>query len=154
MKTTIDTILARVLVALMGLMVVDVLWQVASRFLLKAPSSFTEELARYLLIWIGLLGAAYASGQKNHLSINLLSEKLKPQGRLRLEQVQCIIIILFALAALVIGGSRLVYVTYILQQSSPALQLPLAAVYLVLPLSGLLVMYYKILELRAPKTTP
>ena len=55
-KNTIDKILEWTLVVSMSLLVVDVLWQVFSRFILQNPSSFTEELARFLLIWVGLLG--------------------------------------------------------------------------------------------------
>ena len=52
-RNTIDKILANALVVLMAVMTLNVLWQVISRFLLGSPSSFTDELARYLLIWIG-----------------------------------------------------------------------------------------------------
>jgi len=57
------------------------------------------------------------------------------------------LIMLFALLVLVIGGSRLVYITFILGQKSPALQVPLAWVYMVLPISGLLIIFYKFNDL-------
>ena len=50
--------LEKILATLMGLLVIDVIWQVSTRFILNNPSSFTDELARFLLIWLGLLGAA------------------------------------------------------------------------------------------------
>jgi hypothetical protein len=56
----LDAVLSRVLILLMFLLVVSVLWQVISRYVFSSPSSWTEELARFLLIWISLLGAAYA----------------------------------------------------------------------------------------------
>ena len=49
--------------------------------------------------------------------------------------------------AMVVGGLRLVYITYLLDQYSPALGLPLALVYLVIPISGLLIIYYKITDM-------
>ena len=58
-----------------------------------------------------------------------------------------IAIILFCLFAMVVGGLRLVYITYVLDQFSPALGLPLALVYLVIPVSGLLIIYYKISDI-------
>ena len=61
--------LEKILATLMGLLVVDVIWQVATRFILNNPSSFTDELARFLLIWLGLLGAALVSGHRMHLAI-------------------------------------------------------------------------------------
>ena len=58
MRKALDIILERILIMLMVLMVFDVVWQVASRYLIGIPSTFTDELAGFLLIWLGLLGAA------------------------------------------------------------------------------------------------
>lgn len=76
-RKKIDVVLKWTLIALMAFSVLNVLWQVFTRFVLHHPASYTEELARYLLIWIGLLGAAYAAGNKLHLAIDLFSAKLK-----------------------------------------------------------------------------
>ena len=61
MRRMIDKGLEGLLVFLMAFLVVDVLWQVVSRYVLVSPSSVTDELAGYLLIWVGLLGAAYVA---------------------------------------------------------------------------------------------
>lgn len=143
LRKTIDKILANALVVIMAVMVLNVLWQVFSRFLLGSPSSFTDELARYLLIWIGILGAAYVSGQNLHVAIDVLPKRFSEKTQKRLRLVVDWLVILFSLGALVIGGSRLVYITYVLDQHSPALQVPLALVYLVIPISGVLIVYYK-----------
>ncbi|HLW08612.1 MAG TPA: TRAP transporter small permease subunit, partial [Marinilabiliaceae bacterium] len=58
-RQRIDKILEFFLVVLMGTLVINVVWQVLSRFVFKNPSSFTDELATFLLIWVGLAGAAY-----------------------------------------------------------------------------------------------
>jgi len=136
-----------VLVILMGIMTLDVLWGVFTRYVMGAQASWSEELARFLLIWIGILGAAYAAGKNMHLAIDLYPQSLSPDKRKRLYIVINSLIILFALAVLVIGGSRLVYVTSTLGQVSAALQLPLSVVYTVLPLSGLLVIYFKLSDI-------
>ena len=118
------------------------LWQVFTRFVLRDPSTFTEELARYLLIWVGLLGAAYAAGQRKHLAVDLLPTRLAGRARRRLLRFIEACVLVFALAVLVVGGGRLVWVTLYLQQTSAALQVPLGYVYLALPLSGLLIAFY------------
>ena len=142
-KERVDYVLAWALVVLMGASVVNVLWQVATRFVLGDPSAFTDELARYLLIWIGLLGGAYASGKQLHLAIDLLPLRLsgRPAGSV-LTIVIKLVVFLFALFVLVLGGGRLVYIVLVLGQTSAALGVPLAYVYTVLPLSGLVIMYY------------
>jgi TRAP-type C4-dicarboxylate transport system permease small subunit len=142
-KEYVDYVLAWALVVLMGGSVVNVLWQVATRFVLGDPSAFTDELARYLLIWIGLLGGAYAVGKQLHLAIDLLPMRLagRPGGSVLTIVIKSVVF-LFALFVLVLGGGRLVYIVTVLGQTSAALGVPLGVVYLVLPLSGLLIMYY------------
>lgn len=139
--------LERFLILIMAIMVVNVLWQVFTRFVMGTPSSFTDELARYLMIWIGILGAAYVAGKNQHVAIDALPSRLNVKSRARLSTMVAFLVMLFALLAFVIGGSRLVYISYLLGQQSPALQIPLAYVYLVLPLSGILIIYYKISDL-------
>ncbi|MGB3618789.1 MAG: TRAP transporter small permease, partial [Catalinimonas sp.] len=127
--------------------VINVLWQVASRDLVGRPSAFTDELARYLLVWLGLLGAAYATGQRLHLAIDLVPRSAGPVGQRRLNLIINTVVILFALTVMVIGGVNLVYITLYLEQNSPALNVPLGYVYAALPLSGLLILFYSVYNL-------
>uniref|UniRef100_UPI003217ABB4 TRAP transporter small permease n=1 Tax=uncultured Draconibacterium sp. TaxID=1573823 RepID=UPI003217ABB4 len=143
-RQKIDKALEIVLVAIMSLLVIDVLWQVFSRYILSAPSSFTDELAGFLLIWVGLLGAAYVAGKNEHLAIDLMLQKLKGAKKRRLQIVINAIVGLFALGVMVIGGSWLVYTRFYLGVKSAALVLPLGYVYLVVPISGILIIYYAI----------
>ena len=92
----IDFILSWFLIGLMVLIVFDVSWQVFTRFVMRDPSSFTEELATFLLIWIGLLGSAYALRQKAHLGIDVLTIKMSPELRFIWEFVIYTVVIVFA----------------------------------------------------------
>lgn len=145
-KHRVNKILEWFLIVLMAVNVLNVLWQVFTRFILKNPSSFTEELARYLLIWVGLLGASYTAGQKMHLAIDVILKSLEGRARALAELCIQFFIFLFALFVMVIGGFRLVLITLKLNQISAALQIQLGYVYLVLPLSGLLIMFYAFLS--------
>lgn len=151
LRDRVDQVLGLFVGAIMGAMVLNVLWQVFTRFVLRDPSSFTDELARYMLIWLGLFGAAYAAGRSMHLSVDLLMVKSGPKGRAILDKFVRICTGLFALSVMVVGGVRLVYITYILNQTSASLQIPLAWVYVAVPTSGLLILYYSIV---GPKTEP
>ncbi|MCK3684154.1 TRAP transporter small permease [Maribellus sp. YY47] len=144
MRQKIDKIIEIVLVALMSILVIDVLWQVFSRYVLSEPSSFTDELAGFLLIWVGLLGAAYVAGKNEHLAIDLMLQKMKGVKQRRLQIIINSIVGLFALFVMVIGGAWLVYTRFYLGVNSAALALPLGYVYLVVPVSGLLIIYYSI----------
>ena len=151
MRNTIDRLLGGALVTIMTVMVLNVLWQVFTRFVMGSPSSFTDELARYLMIWIGILGAAYVSGQHGHVAIAVIPQRFSRQTQRKLSILVKGMVILFAVSVMIIGGSRLVYLTFVLEQLSPALQLPLGLVYLVIPISGLLIVYYKINDILNSK---
>lgn len=147
MKDRIDKILEPALILLLAVMLLSVLWQVFSRYLLNEASSFTEELARYILIWIGTLGAAYAAGSKLHLAITLLPSNLSIENQRKLQVILNFLVIVFATTVFCIGGARLVYITNILGQKSPALGVPLFYVYAIIPVSGLLIITYKMSEI-------
>ena len=140
----ISKILGVILIILMALMVLDVTWQVFTRFILKNPSPFTEELAGFLLIWIGLLGASYAFYTKAHLGIDVLTYKLTGFKKQVFEILINLIVLVFALFVMVIGGMRLVNLTFTLKQVSPALGIAMGYIYLVIPLAGILVIYFAI----------
>ena len=140
----LDRVLAGVLILLTVVMVLTVTWQVATRFILNEPSSYTEELATYLLLWISLLGAAYALRQRAHLGIDVVTSRLSPEAQVRARVVGYVVIALFALVAFVIGGGILVSVTFELGQRSAAFQVPVGYVYTVLPLSGVLMIIYSV----------
>ncbi|MFA5588830.1 MAG: TRAP transporter small permease, partial [Mariniphaga sp.] len=118
--------------------------QVTSRYVMNSPSSFTDELAGFLLIWVGLLGAAYVAGKREHLAIDLLIQKSSPQRKYILELIISAIVVLFAVTVLIIGGSWLVYTRFYLSVRSAALGMPVGIVYLVLPISGILIAYFDI----------
>jgi len=146
-KTYLDRVIEKLLITIFGLMVINVIWQVITRYFSENPSSFTDELSRYLMIWLGILGAAYVTGKNEHVSIDFFIKKISVQNRKILTLFIILSIICFAIIALVIGGGRLVYITLILQQYSPSLKIPLALVYSILPISGILIIFYKITEI-------
>jgi len=146
MRKFLTELLEKILVILMGAMVLNVLWQVAARYL-GLQSGVTDELARFLLIWVGLLGAGYAVGKRYHLAIDLLERSLEGAKKQMLSQVINVFILLFALFVMVVGGVRLVYITLYLGQISPALQVPLGYIYTVLPLSGIIIIIYSVLNI-------
>ena len=95
-RRKIDLYLGYILALIMGIMVINVLWQVFTRFIMGSPSSFTDELARYLMIWVGVLGAAYMSGKRMHVAIDILPSRLSKVKQLRLKIFVNLIIIFFA----------------------------------------------------------
>ncbi len=151
LRDFLDKILSTLVVSLMGGLVLVVLWQIASRHLLNEPSSFTDELSRFLLIWLGLLGAAYVTGQRLHLAIDIVVTRQKARKQIILKRCIHSLVAFFALLVMVHGGFSLVILTLSLGQTSAALQLPLGYVYLAIPLSGLLICVYSLLNFLNPR---
>ncbi|UCH62736.1 MAG: TRAP transporter small permease [Fidelibacterota bacterium] len=143
----VDKVLEWLLIVIMGVMVINVLWQVFTRFIIKNPSTYTEELARFLLIWIALFGASYAVSKRLHLAIDYFTLKFTGKTKLLSGLFIDLCVFVFALFAMVVGGIHLVTLTLALEQVSAALQIKLGYVYLVLPLSGLLIMFYAGLQM-------
>lgn len=151
---TSDRLLRFVLIALMSILVLSITWQVASRYLLRAPSSWTEELARFTLIWAGLLGAVYAYRTRAHVGIDILAQKLSRVGRRRLQVISGLCVITLAVPVIVIGGTNLVLITAQLKQTSAALGVEMAWVYAVIPLSGALFTLYALFNIVHPEDSP
>lgn len=142
LKQGLDQFLRVSIALLMGVMVLNVTWQVFSRYVLGDPSSFTDELARYSMIWLGLLGAAYVSGKNGHLAIDVFTAQLHGKKLRNLQLFIHGMVIFFSLAVLIWGGGNLVFISQLLQQKSATLQVPLSWIYGVVPVSGLLVVFY------------
>ena len=153
LSNLLETVLAKFLVVLMAAIVIDVTWQVVTRFIMSSPSSFTEEVARFLLMWIGLMGAAYAYRKHSHLSLDLLMMSASPANKIRLARFTHVISFLFAASAMVFGGFMLVELTLSLKQTSPALGMPVGLVYLCIPLSGLLICWFALENFIHPEAS-
>ncbi len=140
----LDNILKNTLIFLMVALVVSVSWQVVSRYVFASPSSWTEEVARFLLIWIGVLGAAYAFRTGAHLGLDLLPKKLSGNAAHQLKLFTLLVVAGFSVAVLIIGGGSLVALTWELKQYSAVLGLPIAFIYSVIPTTGVLICFYAI----------
>ncbi len=143
-KKVLDKTLETLTAAAMALLVIVVAWQVITRFILNNPSSWTEELAIYMMIWVGLLGAAVALNRKAHLGIDYFVGKLKIKFRLYVELLVYLCIAAFAILVLLIGGYNIVTFYLSEPQLSPALGINVAYVYLAIPISGFFISFYSI----------
>ena len=130
------------LLFLVAFMILTVVWQVLSRYALRAPSSLTEEIARFQLIWLGLFGAVYTFRNRMHVGIDMLTAGLSGRRKLGAELVSLGASFAFSALVLVYGGARLVWLTQTLDQRAAALGVPVAWVYAVIPISGLLICTY------------
>ncbi len=115
-------------------------WQVFTRYILKNPSTWSEELVSYLFAWASLMGAAIVTSERGHMNIPILVERLSVRGQ-KVVNVFCgIIAFLFSAVILVYGGIQISILA--MGQMTSSLGVPVGIFYLVLPICGALNMIY------------
>jgi TRAP-type C4-dicarboxylate transport system permease small subunit len=144
LKTVIDKVIGFILICMMTFLVCCVTWQVFSRYVLQMPSIMTDEMARFLLIWIALLGSAYVVGLQKHLNIDLVLLYLSGKARSLANLIINLLIGVFSLVVVVIGGIWLVRNVLASNQMASAMQFPIGYIYLILPFSGIIMVFYSL----------
>lgn len=149
-KQPIDWVLKALLAVLFFTLFGCVILQVFTRYVLNDPAIFTEEVSRYSMIWLSLMGAAYACGRIEHMAYTMVPDKLSGAKLHMHMRSVAVVVLLFALAVMVYGGGKLMLRTMQFNQLTATMQWPMAYVYLCIPLSGVLIVYYQILILIKP----
>lgn len=126
------------------IMVLLTCWQVFTRYILKNPSTWSEELVSYLFAWMSLLGASLVTGERGHMNIPILEEHVRLPGKKLLRCLAELIAFGFSLVILILGGIRITALA--MGQMTSSLGVPIGIFYIVLPLCGLLNIIYTILN--------
>ena len=133
-----------VAIVVISILVLDVIWGVLTRYIAGEQAKWTEELARFLLIWVSLLGGAIAYRGREHLGIDFIVAMLEPQVRKGMMLLTELLMCIVAVAILIYGGGQLVRDALILEQTTPALGWKMGHVYLVIPLVGVLMLLFSL----------
>lgn len=147
----IDRLLQAGLVICFVTLSLCVLWQVVSRYLLNDPSTFTEEVSRFAVIWLSLLGTAYACGRLEHMAYDMLPAKLSGQALLTHMRAVAVLVLVFSVAVFVYGGGKLVARAFEVEQLSATLEVPMGWVYACIPIAGVCMVFYQVAILVAPQ---
>lgn len=145
-------VLTRSLGSLVVKMAGDSGWEPWS-WLPTGQATWTEELARFLLIWVSLLGGAVAFGTKGHLGVDYFVGKFDPDARKLMMVVSHLIVLFFAAAVFLYGGWRVVGGA--MEQKTSALTfLKMGHVYMALPIAGVFMVLFTIENLIETLVTP
>lgn len=120
-------------------------WQVFTRYVLQNPSSWSEELVSYLFAWASLLGASLVTGERGHMNIPILIEKLSPSMQRALGILSELVAFAFSLIILVYGGVQITQLA--MGQMTSSLGVAVGVFYVVMPLCGVLNMIYTVLNI-------
>ncbi len=112
-------------------MVVVLFLQVFTRYVLRNPLYWSEELARIILIWSVFLGAVFSFRSGTHMRIDILMKKLPMRLRMAVNLISKTIVTVFSVV-LVIHGS--IFSSKMMRIIAPATKIPTGIIYLVLPI--------------------
>lgn len=107
--------------------------QVIMRYVFQNSLSWSEELARYMFIWMVYVGISYGVKRNRHISIDVVHNLLPPKAAALLSMVADLIFLGFA-ALVVMNGSNIVARVLLSTQNSPALEIPMWMVYSAVPM--------------------
>ena len=126
-------------------MVIIGTYQIVTRFVFNSPSTVSEELLTYSFTWMALLATAYVFGKRDHMRMGFLADKFSDKTQKALSIAAEVLIMLLAGAVMVYGGVTIVQLT--MTQSTASLGIPMGVVYIILPVSGILIVFYSILNI-------
>lgn len=147
LKAGLDRALEWVCVGLFVALVATVAWQVFARQILNSPSGWSEELAKYLFVWLGLFGAALVFGERGHIAVDFLMRRLPRTPQKAVAMLTHVLVLAFTALVLVYGGFAISQLAW--EQAIPALPFNAGHMYLAIPVSGILTIFYCVHHLIA-----
>lgn len=144
-KNSLNRCLGYVCIFLFAFMTVIGTYQIVTRYFFNAPSTVSEELLTFSFTWLALLAAALVFGKREHMRMSFVADKLSPRAQIITHIISEVLILIFAALILLYGGIRITNLT--MSQITASLGIPMGVVYMVLPLSGVLVILYNILNI-------
>lgn len=144
-KSALNKLLSYVISILLIVMTSLVLWQVFTRYILNNPSIFTEELVIIILVWTSFLGAAYAFGTREHMSLIFLKQKATGIRKKVIYVFIDVLILLFALLILIYGGREITL--GVIATKTPILGLSKGYIYVSTLVSGIIISFFQVLNI-------
>ena len=141
----IDLVLSSACAVIFAAMVVIGTYQIVTRFIFRRPSTVSEELLTYSFTWMALLASAYVFGKRDHMRMGFAADKLGKGSQRVLNIISEILIIILAGCVMVYGGVTIMDLT--MTQSTASLGIPMGVVYTIIPLSGVLIVIYAVLNI-------
>ena len=144
-KAGIMRVLSIVIIFLFAFMTVIGTYQIVTRYFFNKPSTVSEELLTYSFTWMALLASAYVFGKRDHMRMGFVADKLSPDKLKVLNIILEVITIAFSAIVMVYGGISITKLS--MTQKTASLGIPMGYIYLVIPISGILIVIYSVLNI-------
>lgn len=141
-----NEIVKKLLVIIFSSMTILIFLQVLFRYVFKSSLSWSEEMARYLFIWLTFLGASIATREQTHINVSVLKNSINNESLRNAFIIFADLLCLIFLGVLIRWGIPIALQIIELRQVSPSMPfLYVGVIYLAIPLGSLL-MFTNILE--------
>lgn len=145
LRKGVNTVLSYTTGVIFAFMVCIGTYQIVTRYFFNRPSTVSEELLTYSFTWMALLASAYVFGKRDHMRMGFLADKVSGPARKVLETVIELLIMLMVGGIMVYGGSAIMRLT--MTQKTASLGIPMGVIYTILPVSGVLILFYGVLNI-------
>ena len=139
-----NTVVSTICIILFAVMVIVGTYQIITRFVFNSPSTVSEELLTYTFAWMAIFSSAYVFGKRDHMRMTFVADKLPKEQRKILEIVIELLIIAFVVIVLIYGGFTIMGLT--MTQKTASLGVMMGVIYAVVPISGILIAIYGVLN--------
>ena len=129
----------------MAVMVILTTYQVIARYIFNSPSTWSEELVGYLFGWSTMLGATIVSGERGHMNIPILVDRMNPGMRKVFHILWEVVAFLFSATILVFGGFQVSKLA--MGQQTSSLGVAVGVFYWVMPICGVIILVYSVLNI-------
>jgi TRAP-type transport system small permease protein len=144
LRKVLDTFLVWAVCILTTVLLIVMSAQVIWRYVFNDPIYWSEELARYLFVWLTFLAAAMAFRDHKHMAVDLIQPFLSPAARRWQAAIITGILAVFFVLVLVIAP-EILQIT--MDQPSASLSIPIALLYLSFPASIAIMLLYLVMDL-------
>lgn len=144
-RNIIDKVLTFVCCFLFAFMVCVGTYQIVTRYFFNSPSTVSEELLTYSFTWMALYSSVYVFGKRDHMRMGFIADKLEGTPRTILEVLIELLILAFAIVVLLFGGISITKLT--MTQVTASLGIPMGIIYTAIPISGVLIIVYSVLNM-------
>ena len=142
LKHPLETVICVLLLA----MTFVVFGQVVARYVLQTPLSWSEEMARFMLMWLSMLSAAYGFKTKSHFALKLLVGRFSSAAQKIIELVVYLVVVLFFAVLLYFS---VIFVIGVKGHTAPALGISMQIPYASMVVGCMLILYESLRSMGA-----
>lgn len=146
LKIKLTKVLEVICISLFIFITIIGLYQIITRYVFNSPSTISEELLTFSFTWMALLSAALVFGKREHMRMEFVANFFKGKAGIAISIISEVLVLIFAALVLVYGGMAITKLTAL--QVTASLGVPMSYIYVIVPISGVLIVLYNILNIN------